>query len=186
MEDAADDIHKKSEAKTIILELIAHVSNEIIRSNYFDTIVKKYKWNRNETKSQFESISSRVGTLPPAGGTEGGEGLDSDSIKLPDWLNEDQREQFLQQGYLPINRKNDKGKPVVGYYSFNQNGKQEITNFTVDPLFHVYAGVESRYLIADKQWMAQSCVGCAGKIHSFNRPVPGIYSKRRQFFNLWW
>jgi DNA primase len=147
MEDAADDIHKKSEAKTIILELIAHVSNEIIRSNYFDTIVKKYKWNRNETKSQFESISSRVGTIPPTGGTEGGEGLDSDSIKLPDWLNEDQREQFLQQGYLPINRKNDKGKPVVGYYSFNQNGKQEITNFTVDPLFHVYAGVESRYLL---------------------------------------
>jgi DNA primase len=141
MEDAADDLHSRAEAKTLILELIAHVQNEIVRENYFSNIVSKYKWNRNETKKQYENISEKFG--------DGVEGVaeESDTIKLPDWITEAQREAFLQQGYIPINRKDGKGKPVVGYYSFNQNGKQEITNFTVDPLFHVYAGVESRYLL---------------------------------------
>jgi DNA primase len=142
MEDAADDIHKKAEAKTVILELIASVSNEIVRDNYFSNITSKYKWNRGETKKQLEKIEETSQVSPTGGDLEG-----ADTIKLPEWINDEQREQFLQQGYLPIDRKDKKGKPLVGYYSFNQNGKQEITNFTVAPLFHVYAGVESRYLL---------------------------------------
>ena len=49
-------------------------------------------------------------------------------------------------GYLPINKK-IKGKPLVGYFSFSGGTKTEITNFIVNPLFHVYAGVESRFLL---------------------------------------
>ncbi|RYZ60974.1 MAG: DNA primase, partial [Chitinophagaceae bacterium] len=141
MEDAADDVMKKSDAKRLVLELVAEVANDILRSNYLDTIISKYKWNKGETKRQFDLIAS----LSSNG--DGAEGADDDGpIKLPDWLSEDQREHFMTNGYVPVRRQVN-GKWAVGYWGFNQNGKQEISNFTVQPLFHVYAGAESRYML---------------------------------------
>ena len=69
-------------------------------------IVAKYKWNRNETKKQYEAIAEKFAEEEPE---EEGDG----PVKLPSWINDDQKEEFLEKGYLPINRKDGKGKPMV-------------------------------------------------------------------------
>lgn len=133
------EIHAKADAKQAILEMVAKIPNEFVRNQYIDNLVATYKWHKSETKAQFSKIAEAKGDA-----RESDEDLGS--VKLPEWLNNEQKEEFLQNGYVPVNRKVN-GKPLVGYFSFNQNGKIEITNFVVVPLFHVYAGVESRYLL---------------------------------------
>jgi hypothetical protein len=110
-----------------------------MKNNYFDTITKELKWKASDTKKEFSSILETVSD------TDLFE-EETNAIKFAAWMTEEQKEQCLNHGYLSVNRK-DKGKPMVGYYSFGSNGKTEITNFIVKPLFHVYAGVESRYLV---------------------------------------
>lgn len=149
MEAAADDLIKKAEAKQVILELLVNVKNEFYRGNYFDTICTKYKWNKKETKQQYETMADQImGDLD-----------DDDAVSisaLPDYLSQAQKDHVHQYGYVAVHRK-EKGKPMVGYYSYKQNSngdggkpttqKIELTNFVVQPLFHVYAGIESRYLL---------------------------------------
>jgi len=137
---AADDVHKRSETKKWILDLLSFIPNDILRNNYLDIICKEFKWKTGETKKEFDNlINTSVPFIP----------LDEDAdtaIKFPPWLTDDQRENYLERGYLALNRK-EKGKIAMGYYAFTQNGKTEITNFQVTPLFHIYAGSVSRFLI---------------------------------------
>ena len=136
-----DQVHEKSNAKSAILHLLANVQNEIVRNNYFDQFVKKFKWKAADTKKEFQSIQETTSY-------DNDElfGDDDTAIKFAPWMSDEQKEECLSKGYLTVNRK-EKGKPMVGYYSFTANGKSEITNFIIKPLFHVYAGVESRYLV---------------------------------------
>lgn len=138
MEEAADDLLKKSTAKQIVLELVAAIPNEILRANYLDTVIKKYSWTKGETKQQFARMMESAEEVVQE--------EDTSMEQLPSWLSMDEKEQYFKSGYLPINRKLN-GRPMVGYYSFTGGNKTEITNFIVNPLFHVYAGVESRFLL---------------------------------------
>ena len=138
-EDAKDDIHSAATAKVLIMELLASIDNEFIRSNYFDSLCKAFKWKTGDTKKELSSILDTTSSYEDENG-------DESVIKFFPWMDESQKEEALMNGYTSFNRK-ERGKPMVGYYSFNQNGKTEITNFIVTPLFHVYAGVESRFLL---------------------------------------
>ncbi len=130
-------IYERAERKKIILELVSKVQDEILRNHYFDTICTEFDWRHGDTKKEFASIiESSVTVDEEAAG----------AIKLPEWMTKEQQEEFLKNGYVPVNRRVN-GKPIVGYFSFTSAGKVEITNFIINPLFHVYAGVESRYLL---------------------------------------
>lgn len=131
-EDAKDDITKLAEAKQVVLELLASIPNELIRMQYFDTIVKAHKWKRPEMLKRLDSMAEEE--------PENFE-LEADELadKLPEWMN---REEFMNQGYCAVKNKNR-----FGYYSFGASGKVEITNFLITPLFHVFAGKDSRHLI---------------------------------------
>ncbi len=137
----ADQPQERASTKQTILELLTYVPHEILRNNYLDALIKELSWKASETKKEYNSIIESVSY-------KADEDFDDESsaIKFAQWMSEEQKEQCLTNGYLAVNRK-EKGRPMVGYYSFGNNGKSEITNFIVQPLFHVYAGVESRYLV---------------------------------------
>lgn len=137
MESVGEDAYQAAHAKQDILKLLACIPNEIIRNNYLDQISKKYKWKSTETKNEFKSIFETTSNII--------EDDDDSPVKFDAWVSEADKEDFFEKGYLTINRKKN-GKPMVGYYSFGAQGKTEITNFTVKPLFRIEADLESRYL----------------------------------------
>ncbi len=138
-DEAAEDLHTKATAKSEILKLISYIGSEILRNNYLDSVIKLLKWKAPETKRQFLSIIDTVVADDDL------EDPELETTKYPSWMSDEMKEAFLTCGYVPINRKH-KGKPMVGYYAFSQNGKTEISNFIIRPLFRIEAGQESRYL----------------------------------------
>lgn len=131
-----------SAAKKEIYRLLAHVADSDTRDAYVEVISKEFKWKASDIKKGIEpflNIDRPVAILEKI------------ASHLPDELTEEQKQLHAKNGYVAIN---DKG--VCGYYSYkvttNADGKTstsktEITNFTVNPLFHVYAGADSRFLL---------------------------------------
>ncbi len=71
---------------------------------------------------------------------------------LPTFMQKDgMKESLMEHGFCEVtNRNKATGKPTqYGYYTFNFKEKvdQQATNFTIAPRFHVYKGVESRFII---------------------------------------
>lgn len=139
--ESSDDIRSMIKARTEIMHLIANITNSILRDNYLDFIIKLFNWKSADVKRDFKKITETI-AYPE---DEDDMGTD-DSDMLPDWLDDSQKEEFFSKGYVSVNKK-ERGKPMIGYYSFNNGAKIEITNFLVNPLFHIYAGSESRYLL---------------------------------------
>lgn len=129
--DVTDDQFKLGKIKEQVLDLLLMIPNSIIRGNYFDSIIKKYKWQKSDLQKQLNTLVESKEEEEDNGETE----LD----KLPKWMD---KEEFLKNGYCAVNNKNR-----TGYYSFSSGGQVEITNFLINPIFHVYAGKESRHLI---------------------------------------
>ena len=141
--DAADDLHSRATAKAEILKLLALLP-EILRNNYFDSLSKSFNWKAGETKKEFAKIVEATPTAVVGMNTDE-QDADPSTIQYPPWMSDEMKEAFMQAGYTQVKRKHN-GKPLVGYFSFNQNGKTEITNFIINPLFRIEAGQESRYL----------------------------------------
>lgn len=153
-----DSPAKKAEQKQLILELLSNIPNEILRNNYIDTISKNFKWKAADTKKEFAKIFEKSFTSNQEIEEE------SETIKYPEWVNEADKETFMNAGYLTVDRKRP-GKPnLVGYYSFGPNGKVEITNFIVKPLFRIEAGQQSRYLSEVNNGFKQTVVDMPAKI----------------------
>lgn len=128
-----NDDFKLGKAQEAVLKLLITIPNEIIRNNYFDSIVKKYKWQKSALQKQLISL------IEQENNDDDDDAGDTNLDKMPKWMD---KEEFLQQGYCMVNNKNR-----TGYYSFGSGGQIEITNFIITPLFHIYAGKESRHLI---------------------------------------
>lgn len=126
------DEFKLGSAQEAVLELLASIPNDIIRNNYFDTILKKHKWPKGP-------LTKKLAVLLEAKETEEEDEQDNHLSKLPKWMD---KEEFLSKGYCSVNNKSH-----TGYFSFGPSGKVEITNFLITPLFHIYAGKESRHMI---------------------------------------
>lgn len=139
-DQAQESVHTKATAKAEIMRILSHIQKEILRNSYFDELCKKYKW-KADARKEFAAIQETVASDTTPVDDDGNE----DPIKYPEWVNDEQREAFLTTGYLAINRRH-KGKLMVGYFSFGANGKTEITNFIINPLFRIEAGQDSRYL----------------------------------------
>lgn len=127
-----NDEFKLGKAQEAILKLLMIIPNEIIRNNYFDTIIRKYKWHKTSLQKQLNALIEKEQVEEEDNG-------DNNLDKMPKWMD---KEEFLQQGYCIVNN-----KKRTGYYSFGSGGQIEITNFIIKPLFHIYAGKESRHLI---------------------------------------
>lgn len=125
-----DDQFKLGKAKESVLQLLLLIPNDIIRGNYFDAIIKKYKWPKGEMQKRLNALLDEKEEVQDDGATE----LD----KMPGWMN---KEEFMAKGYCSI-----KNPKRVGYYGFNAGGKVEITNFLITPIFHIY-GEQSKHLI---------------------------------------
>lgn len=140
-EAALDDLHSKSDAKSYILKMISNISNEFLRGNFCDQLSRHFKWKPTDSRKELASILETTYN-------DDDQLLDDEdrAIKFPEWISEEQKEEVMRTGYVSLNQKDAKNRPMVGYYSFTQNGKTEITNFTVKPLFRIEAGQESRYL----------------------------------------
>lgn len=135
-----DDVYQIAQAKTSILELIAHIKNQFLQKQFLERFISLYRWKASEINKQFPLIAERIQP-------EQTESPESDNeFQFPSWVSPEQRDNFFESGFLALN-KFVNGKRTIGYHSFNAAGKIQITNFLVYPLFHVYAGVESHYLL---------------------------------------
>jgi len=128
------DEFKLGKAQEAVMHLLTTIPNDIIRNNYFDSITKKYKWPRQQLQKQLinlvdEKLEKEI--------EDDGEGRALD--KLAKWMN---RDEFENNGYCTV-----RNNVRTGYYTHNGDKHVEITNFVITPLFHIYAGKESRHLI---------------------------------------
>ena len=142
-----DEVHLRASAKAQILVLLSHIKNDFVREGYFEVLAKRYKWKTADTKNQFTKIMSNSLTITQVSANS--EDIDNesvDSIKFFPWMNEEDKKEFMIQGYTPIKRKDSKGRVICGLYTFNQDRRVEITNFVIKPLFRVEAGRDSRYI----------------------------------------
>lgn len=130
--DTDGDAFKLGKAKEEIIQLLTLIPNDIIRSNYFDAIVKKYKWSKQDLQKQLNTLLDQKEEV-----LDDGEGRAINN--LPKWMD---KEHFEMHGYSPVNN-----KTRTGYYTHNGDKSIEVTNFIITPIFHVYAGKDSRHLI---------------------------------------
>lgn len=128
------DEFKKGKAQEAVLHFLTTIPNSIIRDNYFDGICKKYNWKKPQLQKQLLAIIEQK-QEQEQDDDDGRSSLD----KLPKWMD---REEFQNNGYCTVNN-----KKRTGYYSFNGDTWIEITNFVIKPLFHIYAGKDSRHMI---------------------------------------
>lgn len=142
-EEAAEDLRRRADAKRYILELIAGVTDPFVRESYLTAVCSLFKWKAADVKKQFGEIFKRVAGVDSAAGDP----EDVDAILKPSWVTDEQWKSFEENGFLSVNRVVD-GKPMVGYYAFTSSGKTQLTNFLVKPLFHVYRGENSSYLLS--------------------------------------
>ncbi|MEP7375554.1 MAG: DNA primase [Chitinophagaceae bacterium] len=129
-----EDHYKLGKAKEAIVKFLSLIPNDLIRNNYFDNIIKKYKWQKNDLQKQLVSILEESAERQETE-DDGMTNLD----RMPKWMD---KEQFLRDGYCAVNN----GKRT-GYYTFSASGQVEISNFIINPLFHIRDGLESRHLI---------------------------------------
>lgn len=132
VKDVLEDDHKLGDAKQNVLDLLLNIPNEITRNNYFDSIVKKYKWNRQVMLKQLVNLQTERDAIEE---DDGKSMLD----KMPGWMS---KKEFEEKGYCSVNN-----SKRTGYYSYNGTTHTELTNFLIHPLFHIYAGKDSRHLI---------------------------------------
>lgn len=130
--DASGDNALVAEAKQKTLELLAGIPNELTRSQYFDSIIKNYKWKDKSLQKMLNDLTTEK---EEAVLDDEGTHLD----RLPKWMD---KEEFLRNGFCSV--RNDKR---CGYYSFSGSGQTEITNFIITPIFHIYKAKESRHMI---------------------------------------
>jgi len=189
--DAADDLHSRATAKAEILKLLALLP-EILRNNYFDSLSKSFNWKAGETKKEFAKIVEATPTAVVGMNTDE-QDADPSTIQYPPWMSDEMKEAFMQAGYTQVKRKHN-GKPLVGYFSFNQNGKTEITNFIINPLFRIEAGQESRYLSEIDNGYKQVVVDMPSKVFPSIEQFQGmcvsaggsflIYGNRNQWLRI--
>jgi DNA primase len=130
----AGDEFKKGKAQEAVLHLLTVIPNSIIRDNYFDGLCKKYNWKKPQLQKQLLAILDEK-EMDDEDDDDGRSNLD----KMPKWFN---RQEFMEKGYVTVNN-----PKRTGYYSVSGENWIEITNFIIKPLFHIYAGKESRHLI---------------------------------------
>lgn len=130
--DVLEDHFRLGKAIEEVLQLLSIIPNAIIRTNYFDSICKKYKWKRADLQKQLNELVDQKEEL-----IDDGEGRAINN--LPKWMD---KEHFEMHGYSAVNNKNR-----TGYYTHTGEKSIEITNFIITPIFHVYAGKDSRHLI---------------------------------------
>jgi DNA primase len=191
--DAADDLHSRATAKAEILKLLALLP-EILRNNYFDRLSKSFNWKAGETKKEFAKIvEANPHSVVGVSTDHTDHDADPSSIAYPAWMSDEMKEAFMQAGYTQVKRKHN-GKPLVGYFSFNQNGKTEITNFVINPLFRIEAGQESRYLSEIDNGYKQVVVDMPSKVFPSIEQFQGmcvsaggsflIYGNRNQWLRI--
>ncbi len=133
----ANDIYSKANAKKDILQLLSCIPDEILRSNYLESICKILSWKIGETKKELSKILESATVKDN----------ETDSF-FPSWFTDNHIDEQFKKGYVTVDRI-EKGKPIVGYYIVDNNHKQvELSNFIATPHFHIYAGAESRYMLS--------------------------------------
>lgn len=130
--EADDDQFRLANVKEAAMHLLSLIPNHMVRSSYFDSIIKKYKWKKNDIQGQLNLMLDQKEEV-----LDNGEGKSINS--LPAWMD---REHYENYGYAVVNNKNR-----TGYYTHNGDKSIEVTNFIITPIFHVYAGKDSRHLI---------------------------------------
>jgi DNA primase len=156
---AAEDIHELAKAKRTTLEMLACIKNDMVRNAYLDRLIALHKWKAVDTKKELSGLLEAS--------DESDDDFFGDGIKFPEWLTSEQKDLAIQKGYVPVHRKVN-GKPMVGYYGFTSSGKQEITNFLAYPLFHIYAGENSRYMLRIDNGYRESVLDLPAKIMPSN------------------
>ncbi|MGQ0739983.1 MAG: hypothetical protein ACT4OJ_13085 [Bacteroidota bacterium] len=131
------------------------------QATYVQEIEATVKLKKNMLAKAIEAAQKQRGlqqkrrqqTIGMEENEEGGIPAEEES-KLPTWISRDDEDHWRRHGYFPCNKQvNDRKK--VGYYSISTRQTEagpiyntnEITNFIMTPVMHVYKGDESRHIV---------------------------------------
>lgn len=151
------DLSGTTQAQAQVMELLACIPDELTRQNYFDNILSARKWKAKKQLQQLldKKIDKKAAAAPTTSIQDDQEYEMEDDSKRPKWITPANYKEYQKKGYFVAER--SKGdQQQIGFYSLNvyhnEDGTTsysavEITNFVVHPLFHIYAGTQSRYLV---------------------------------------
>lgn len=139
--------HEQANALKQIVDLLFAITEPAIQNFYIEDVCsaicsqnKKLK-QKDLQKSITDAIHEILLQAEPAKEIENNEAF-------PEWFTDEHKEDQFKKGYVSVDRI-EKGKPVVGYFIVDNKNKQtELSNFIAKPLFHIYAGAESRYMLS--------------------------------------
>jgi DNA primase len=174
-----NDIYALEEVKLKTAETIAIIKNISLKSTFIDFVCKKFRWKVKDFSSTVETITKKstakltvnddIDSLP-----------DDSEIEKPKWVSSAQWQHYEEFGYVEFKiMKNN--KPTYGYFSFSNGNKIMITNFTIEPLFHIYAGKNSRYLSLIDNGYKKKILDIESKIITSIEPLQQVFNGEGNF-----
>lgn len=130
---AGDDIHEKSEAMALVVDMLSVITDDVKREEYIKILSKRHgikpKTFESQLKKAEESKREKV------------QHLDEDEFALPGWVSD--KEEFFKNGFVPRF-----DGDYTGYYFGTGTSKlTRMTNFVIKPLLHIYHKQDNKRMI---------------------------------------
>lgn len=137
LDNAGDDPLLNGEAVTRIADMVYQFNNEQTRENYCTLI-------RNEFKIKADILRKRFKELDKEKERAAIENLNlDDNFSLPEGVN---AEEVMRYGFYHL----DEGYKTGYYFLNNEKQATQLTNFYINPLFHIYSKEDNKRLIEIK------------------------------------
>lgn len=128
-----DDVALRAAAIDKIAKLLLFFKNESTRFSYLDAISQRFGITKKTLQGALNNAIEARAQLE--------EDEPDELDKMPAWMD---KEEFLSKGFCTLT---DKRHNRFGYYTWSQNGKVQLSNFLIHPVFHVEGtGDESRHI----------------------------------------
>lgn len=120
-------------------ELIALINNQVRREQYVKVIAKKHK----QKETDFNKLIARVvQRREDERRAKEQAQLPDESEKLPQWVD---RKRLEADGFIQLNHNTTGYK--AGIYFNEESYLYPVTNFTIEPLYHIYDSTNNRRLV---------------------------------------
>jgi hypothetical protein len=131
---AGDDVMRKAGVVDKAARLLALLKLPAAQQGYIDAICANKAWKITKKLLSAALDQNRNATA------DGEFGDAEEFANMPAWMD---REEVLEKGFCTLV---DKENKRVGYWGWGQNGKVQISNFVIYPIFHVEGKENSRHI----------------------------------------
>lgn len=132
---AGDNVMDLANAKSTICVTLSKISNQFIREDYTKKVAKVF--GDKSPKNLVAEVNRILKESEPGRASD-----DEDTrqmINWPDYFNEDNRNDFLKNGFTMTYKENDRRVTGIHFAVGNFSRIETVSNFVIRPLFHVWS-----------------------------------------------